>query len=51
MEEARLRRLLDRVAGGKLGVAEALERLKVLPFEDLGFAKVDHHRAIRFSIF
>ncbi len=47
MEEARLRRLLDRVAGGKLGVAEALERLKVLPFEDLGFAKVDHHRAIR----
>jgi hypothetical protein len=47
MEEARLRRLLDRVAGGKLGVAEAFERLKVLPFEDLGFAKVDHHRAIR----
>ena len=47
MEEARLRRLLDRVAEGKLGVAEALERLKVLPFEDLGFAKVDHHRAIR----
>lgn len=47
MEEARLRRLLDRVAAGKLGVAEAVERLKVLPFEDLGFAKVDHHRAIR----
>jgi hypothetical protein len=47
MEEARLRRLLDRVAAGKLGVAEAFERLKVLPFEDLGFAKVDHHRAIR----
>jgi NCAIR mutase (PurE)-related protein len=47
MEEARLRRLLDRVAKGKVGIAEALERLKVLPFEDLGFAKVDHHRAIR----
>jgi pyridinium-3,5-biscarboxylic acid mononucleotide synthase len=47
MEEARLKRLLDRVAGGKLGAAEALERLRVLPFEDLGFAKVDHHRAIR----
>ena len=47
MDEARLRRLLDRVAEGKLGVAEALERLKVLPFEDLGFAKVDHHRSIR----
>ncbi|MFA4948686.1 MAG: nickel pincer cofactor biosynthesis protein LarB [Candidatus Krumholzibacteriia bacterium] len=47
MEEARLRKLLDRVASGKLGVAEAVERLKVLPFEDLGFAKVDHHRSIR----
>ena len=47
MDEARLRRLLDRVAEGKLGVAEALERLRVLPFEDLGFAKVDHHRSIR----
>ena len=28
-------------------VLEAVERLRTLPFEDLGFAKVDHHRAIR----
>jgi NCAIR mutase (PurE)-related protein len=47
MEEARLRRLLERVSSGKLTVAVALERLKTLPFEDLGFAKVDHHRALR----
>lgn len=47
MDEARLKRLLERVARGTLDVTEALERLKVLPFEDLGFAKVDHHRAIR----
>jgi NCAIR mutase (PurE)-related protein len=47
MDETRLRRLLDRVAKGKLDISEALERLKVLPFEDLGFAKVDHHRSIR----
>jgi NCAIR mutase (PurE)-related protein len=47
MEEERLRRLLERVSSGKLSVAGALERLKVLPFEDLGFAKVDHHRALR----
>jgi len=47
MEEARLKRLLERVLLGKLTVDGALERLKVLPFEDLGFAKIDHHRALR----
>jgi pyridinium-3,5-biscarboxylic acid mononucleotide synthase len=47
MDEARLKRLLEQVAAGKVEVAGAIERLKVLPFEDLGFAKVDHHRAIR----
>ena len=30
-----------------MGVGEAVEKLRTLPFEDLGFAKVDHHRAIR----
>ncbi|MGD1049360.1 MAG: nickel pincer cofactor biosynthesis protein LarB [Candidatus Krumholzibacteriaceae bacterium] len=47
MEETRLKRLLERVSSGKLTVAAALERLKALPFEDLGFAKIDHHRALR----
>jgi pyridinium-3,5-biscarboxylic acid mononucleotide synthase len=42
-----LRRLLDEVQCGRLGVDDALVRLAGLPFEDLGFAKVDHHRALR----
>ena len=32
---------------GRTAVAEALERLRDLPFEDIGFAKLDHHRALR----
>ncbi len=47
MEEARLRELLAQVADGSLSVREAIERLKVLPFEDMEFAKVDHHRTLR----
>jgi NCAIR mutase (PurE)-related protein len=39
--------LLKAVAEGRLGPEEAAERLKSLPFEDLGFAKIDHHRALR----
>jgi pyridinium-3,5-biscarboxylic acid mononucleotide synthase len=42
-----LRRLLDEVQRGGLGVDAALARLAGLPFEDLGFARVDHHRALR----
>jgi hypothetical protein len=47
MSPDRLRSILDQVASGSLNVDTALERLKSLPFEDLGFAKVDHHRALR----
>jgi pyridinium-3,5-biscarboxylic acid mononucleotide synthase len=39
--------LLREVSSGRATVSDALERLKHLPFEDLGFAKVDHHRALR----
>ena len=42
-----LRALLDDVRDGRASPEQALERLKSLPFEDLGFAKVDHHRALR----
>jgi NCAIR mutase (PurE)-related protein len=45
--ERQLQRLLREVRAGKLSVADAVERLRSLPFEDLGFAKVDHHRALR----
>ncbi len=47
MNETTLRRLLESVSRGRVSPAEAIERLKVLPFEDLGYAKVDHHRNLR----
>jgi pyridinium-3,5-biscarboxylic acid mononucleotide synthase len=47
MTEKHVRELLEAVRSGKVSSEQALERLKHLPFEDLGFAKVDHHRALR----
>jgi NCAIR mutase (PurE)-related protein len=47
MDEKQLRSLLDEVRSGATGIDAALERMRHMPFEDLGFAKVDHHRAIR----
>ena len=42
-----VRRLLEDVQAGRLSVEQAAVRLAALPFEDLGFARVDHHRALR----
>jgi NCAIR mutase (PurE)-related protein len=42
-----IRKLFEQVRHGGLSPDEAVERLRHLPFEDLGFAKVDHHRALR----
>ncbi len=47
MNQAELLKILESVEAGKLSPGSAVERLKHLPFEDLGFAKVDHHRALR----
>lgn len=47
MNPDRLKRLLGQVREGKLAVDEAMGQLSSLPFDDLGFAKVDHHRALR----
>lgn len=47
MNESALRRLLARVAGGELDLEQALSELRTLPFTDLGYARVDHHRALR----
>lgn len=47
MDEAAVRSLLDDVRSGALSADEAAARLRRLPFADLGFAKVDHHRALR----
>jgi NCAIR mutase (PurE)-related protein len=47
MTEKKIREILDLVASGGLSAKDALERLKHLPFEDLGFARLDHHRGLR----
>lgn len=47
MDEKVLRSLLDEVRSGSTGIDAAMERMRHMPFEDLGFAKVDHHRALR----
>jgi NCAIR mutase (PurE)-related protein len=47
MDATFLTELLENVRSGKVSVAHAVARLRDLPFEDLGFAKVDHHRAMR----
>jgi NCAIR mutase (PurE)-related protein len=47
MDRHRIETLLNEVSEGRTPVNEALDRLRDLPFEDLGFAKIDHHRALR----
>src|SRR5689334_25259694 len=47
MDESALRKLLEQVRDSQLSPEEAISRLRHLPFEDLGFAKIDHHRQIR----
>ena len=42
-----LKELLNDFKDGRLSEADVLEKLRTLPFEDLGFAKVDHHRSLR----
>jgi len=47
MNSQALRKLFEQVRKKRLSPDEAVERLRHLPFEDLGFAKIDHHRALR----
>ena len=47
MDPSDLKSLLRAVAAGKMRVPEAVARLRHLPFEDLGYARIDHHRQIR----
>jgi hypothetical protein len=47
MDAEAIRKLFEQVRRGKLRPDEAVARLRHLPFEDLGFAKVDHHRVLR----
>lgn len=47
MENEQIRQILTAIENGTLSADEAYTKLKLTPFEDLGYAKVDHHRAIR----
>lgn len=47
MDRAQIESLLREVREGRTEVGDALDRLRDLPFEDMGFAKLDHHRALR----
>jgi pyridinium-3,5-biscarboxylic acid mononucleotide synthase len=47
MDSEQLVKLLNGVRRNRLSVPQALVRLRHMPFEDLGFAKIDHHRALR----
>ena len=47
MNEAQLRALFEQIREGAVDVEQALTKMRHMPYEDLGFAKVDHHRALR----
>jgi pyridinium-3,5-biscarboxylic acid mononucleotide synthase len=50
MDQEQLRALFEQVRAGSVDVEHAVTRLRHMPFEDLGFAKVDHHRALRHGV-
>src|SRR5690348_4907716 len=50
MDQDQLRGLLEQVRTGTIDIDAAVDRMKHLPFEDLGYAKLDHHRALRHGI-
>ncbi|RPI64141.1 MAG: 1-(5-phosphoribosyl)-5-amino-4-imidazole-carboxylate carboxylase, partial [Planctomycetaceae bacterium] len=47
MNEKILRELLVQLSAGRIGVDDAVSKLRHLPFEQMGFATLDHHRGIR----
>ena len=47
MSQSDILHILEQVKDGQLAPAEAMTKLKMEPFQDLGFAKVDHHRELR----
>src|ERR1041384_3501974 len=50
MDQDQFRGLLEEVRNGALSIDAALDRVRHLPFEDLGYAKLDHHRALRHGL-
>src|SRR5215467_8776802 len=47
MDSSSLRKLLQEVRTGSVTPDDAVARLRHMPFEDIGFAKIDHHRRVR----
>ncbi len=47
MDQEQLRTLFEQVRSGETNIEAAMVRMRHMPFEDLGFAKIDHHRALR----
>jgi NCAIR mutase (PurE)-related protein len=50
MDQEQLRSLFEQVRDGAMDIDAAMLRMRHMPFEDLGFAKIDHHRALRHGI-
>jgi len=50
MDKQRIKQILRSVREGKISVEEAVKKLKTLPYEDISFAKIDHHRHLRQGI-
>src|SRR5438477_6334217 len=50
MAQDQLRGILEEVRSGATPIDSAIERMRHLPFEDLGYAKLDHHRALRHGL-
>jgi NCAIR mutase (PurE)-related protein len=50
MDQEQLRTLFEQVRDGAMDIDGAMVRMRHMPFEDLGFAKIDHHRALRHGI-
>lgn len=47
MDEQRITDILQKFQAGELSETDAVAKLKTMPYEELGFAKIDHHRAVR----
>src|SRR5512142_3302968 len=47
MTPEEIKKILEEVQSGKKSIDDALKNLRDLPFEDVGFAKIDHHRELR----
>ena len=50
MNRGQIEKLLQDIAAGAITPQEGLERLRFLPYEDIGFARIDHHRSLRQGI-